>query len=263
MVEWSFSRKGNYSVGNTSLEGKTALVTGGSRGIGKAVSLKLASMGARVVVNYASSQNAAQEVADSICEAGGEAMTLKFDVADSQEVSEGFKQIAARFGSCEVLVNNAGIAMDSLLMRCKDEDWSRIIQTNLGGCFYCARAASKFMMKARFGRIVSISSVIGEMGNAGQSAYSASKSGIFGLTKSLARELGSREITVNAVTPGYIETDMTSGIDDERRQSLLNSIALGRLGSGADVAELVGFLASPQAGYITGQVIGVNGGLYM
>lgn len=245
------------------LEGRVALVTGGSRGIGRAISLKLASEGAKVAVNYSRSADKAEEVVAQIKEAGGEAFSIGFDVSDEEKAKEGVAEVVKKFGSLDILVNNAGIASDGLLMRTKSSDWQRTIDVNLSSCFYLSKAVSRPMMKAKYGRIINISSVIGEMGNAGQVAYAASKSGIFGLTKSIARELGSRAITVNAVTPGFIETDMTSDMTEERVEAMTSQIPLGRLGSVSDIAELVSFLAKPSAGYITGQVVGVNGGMYM
>jgi len=245
------------------LEGRVALVTGGSRGIGRAISIKLASEGAKVAVNYSRSAEKADEVVAIIKEAGGEAFSIGFDVSDDEKAKEGIATVVEKFGSLDILVNNAGIASDGLLMRTKTSDWQRTIDVNLSSCFYLSKAATRPMMKAKYGRIINISSVIGEMGNAGQVAYAASKSGIFGLTKSIARELGSRAITVNAITPGFIETDMTADMTEERVEAMTSQIPLGRLGSVDDIAELVTFLAKPSAGYITGQVIGVNGGMYM
>ena len=242
---------------------KVALVTGGSRGIGRAVSLKLAECGASVAVNFQSSQGPAEEVVEEIRKAGGEAEAFGFDVSDDSAVDASVKEILERFGRLDILVNNAGVADDGLLVRTKKEHWERTLGINLSGSFFCARAAAKSMMRAKSGRIINISSVIGEMGNAGQAAYSASKAGLLGLTKSMARELGSRGITVNAVTPGYIETDMTSGLSDDHTAGILAQVPLGRLGKAEDVAELVSFLASASAAYITGQVIGINGGMYM
>ncbi len=248
---------------NLPLAGQVALVTGAGRGIGRSVALKLASLGAAVAVNYSRSETQAKEVAAEVERLGCAASTVCFDVADEESVEAGVKQVLAAHGAVDILVNNAGIAVDGLLVRTKLEDWRRIIDINLTGSFLCARAVAKSMMKSRRGRIINISSVIGEMGNAGQVAYAASKSGVFGLTKSLAKELGSRSITVNAITPGYIRTEMTAGMSEEQTAQLLAAISLGRLGESEDVAELVAFLASPAAGYITGQIIAVNGGLYM
>lgn len=246
-----------------SLEGQVALVTGGSRGIGRAICEELADLGASIAINYAKNEAAAQEVAESVAKRGSSAMIVGFDVAHEAGVDAGVKAVLERFSRLDILVNNAGIAIDGLLVRTKTDDWMRTINTNLSGCFLTARAVAKPMMKGRYGRIINVSSVIGEIGNAGQAAYSASKSGLFGLTKSLARELGSRNITVNAVTPGYIVTDMTKAMTDEQTQQIMQQLPLGRLGEAADVAKLVAFLASPGAGYVTGQIIGVNGGLHM
>ena len=246
------------------LQGQVALVTGGGRGIGSAVCERLASLGAAVAVNYSRSADSANELVKRIETAGGRALAVQFDVSDEEGVERGIKQIVEQLGGLDILVNNAGIAIDGLILRTKAEDWKRTIDINLTGAFLCSRAASKIMVKAKKGgRIINISSVIGEMGNAGQVAYSASKSGLFGLTKSLARELGSRAVTVNAITPGYIETEMTSGMSEEQVTALLQQIPLGRIGQSDDVAELVAFLAQPAAGYITGEIIAVNGGMHM
>lgn len=245
------------------LSGSLAVVTGGSRGIGRAVCLALANKGARVVVNYASNRDAADEVVKCIVDAGGEAFAYGFNVAESDAVSQAFEEIITEHGSVGVLVNNAGIAVDGLLVRTSDADWQRTLDVNLTGSFLCARAAVRSMIKARQGRIVNISSVIGLMGNAGQCAYAATKSALFGVTKSLARELAGRSITVNAVAPGFIETDMTSVMTEAQREAILQQIPLSRLGRAEDVANLVAFLASEQGGYITGQVLSVNGGLHM
>lgn len=246
------------------LQGQVALVTGGGRGIGSAVCERLASLGAAVAVNYSRSSDSANELVKRIETAGGRALAVQFDVSDEEGVERGIKQIVEQLGGLDILVNNAGIAIDGLILRTKAEDWKRTIDINLTGAFLCSRAASKIMVKAKKGgRIINISSVIGEMGNAGQVAYSASKSGLFGMTKSLARELGSRAVTVNAITPGYIETEMTSGMSEEQVTALLQQIPLGRIGQSDDVAELVAFLAQPAAGYITGEIIAVNGGMHM
>ena len=245
-------------------EGKqVALVTGGSRGIGRAVCKTLAASGAHVFINYASRADAAEETASMCREAGGVADVIGFDIADSDAVNEAISSIKEKAGSLDVLVNNAGIAQDGLFVRIKDEDWHKVINVNLSGAFYCARAAAKIMMKARKGRIVNISSVVGQMGNAGQVSYVSAKSGMIGFTKALARELASRNITVNAVAPGFIETDMTAALDDKLKEEHFKTIPLGRYGSGEDIAEAVKYLVSDHAGYITGQVLAVNGGMYM
>ena len=240
------------------LEGKVALVTGGSRGIGRAICIALAKQGATVWVNYSSGKAAADETC-KLCE--GNARAIGFNVGNSESVDQAFSEIQKESGRLDILVNNAGITCDGLFIRFKNEDWDRVIQTNLTGAFYCSRAASKLMLKQRSGTMINISSIVGEMGNAGQAAYVASKAGLIGLTKSLARELSSRSITVNAITPGFIETDMTQGLDEKVRAEHMKAIPLGRYGSVDDVANAVIFLAG-QA-YITGHVLSVNGGMYM
>lgn len=244
------------------MKGHVALVTGASRGIGKAISLKLAAEGVFVVATATSEAGAAETVAAIVAE-GGAARAVKLDVTNSAEVEALFKEIIAGQGRLDILVNNAGITKDGLMMRMKDDDWDAVIDTNLKGSFNCMREASKIMTKARYGRIVNISSVVGEMGNPGQANYCASKAGLFGLTKSAARELAKRNITVNAVAPGFIETDMTAVLPEKSREALLQNIPMERLGTADDVAHAVGFLVSPQAGYITGQILSVNGGMYM
>ncbi len=245
------------------LAGKVAVVTGGSRGIGKTVCVALAREGAHVYVNYSSNEALAIETVNMCKEAGGTAELLPFNVASSDEVDAAFEKVKGEKGELHILVNNAGIAKDGLFIRMKNEDWDKTIGINLNGAFYCARAATKIMMKARWGRIINMSSVVGEMGNAGQAAYVSSKAGLIGLTKTLARELGSRSITVNAIAPGFIETDMTAALPENVKAEHFKGIALGRYGSTDDIAELTAFLASDKSAYITGQVIGVNGGLYM
>lgn len=246
------------------LEGKVALVTGGSRGIGSEIAKLMAESGAKVIINYSSNKTKAEELAEEITKLGGvQPSCLGFDVGNEEQVETAYKSILSENSKLDILVNNAGVTGDNLILRMKLEEWERVIRTNLTGMFLCTRAAIKPMMKARYGRVINISSVIGEMGNAGQSSYAASKSGVFGFTKSLAKEVGSRGITVNAVTPGFIKTDMTAEMTEDQIKPLLDSIPLGMLGEASDVASLVSFLASPQARYITGQIIGVSGGLYM
>lgn len=244
-----------------SLAGKVALVTGGSRGIGRCICVALAKAGAKVFINYASNSLAAEETV-KLCPEGS-AELLGFDVSSSASVEAAFDTIKQKAGKLDILVNNAGITSDGLLIRMKDEDWKRTLAINLDGAFYCGRAASKMMMKARSGRIINISSVVGEMGNVGQVAYVSSKAGLIGMTKAMARELAARGVTVNAVAPGYIETDMTKDLGAELRTQLEANIPFGRTGQPEEVAAAVAFLASDMAGYITGQVIGVNGGMYM
>lgn len=243
--------------------GKIALVTGGSRGIGRAICINLAKAGAHVYVNYTSNSAAAEETVAACKEFSVNAWPIQFDVASSESVDAAFDTIKAQSQRLDILVNNAGIAHDGVTIRVKDEDWNRVLATNLSGAFYCARAAAKLMMKQRQGRIVNISSVVGEMGNPGQAAYVSSKSGLIGLTKALAKELASREITVNAVTPGFIETDMTNDLDPRLKEEHFKAIPLSRYGQANDVAAAVTFLSGAEAGYITGQIIGVNGGMYM
>ena len=247
----------------TTLANKVALVTGGSRGIGRGICIKLAQCGATVFVNFSSRQDAADEVVNVIRDNGGKAFAIGFNVDDSSAVDAAVSKIIEQEKRLDILVNNAGISIDSLAMRMSDENWKRVLDVNLSGSFYCSRAAIKPMMKARSGRIINISSVIGRMGNAGQAAYSASKAGVIGMTKSLAKELASRNITVNAIAPGYIATDMTSSIAPEYKDKLVQVIPLGRLGEVEDLVESVAFLASDGAKYITGQVLGVDGGMYM
>ena len=244
------------------LSKKIAVVTGGSRGIGAAIAEKLGTLGFHVVVNYVSNEAKAHEVVKLIEQKGGSATAMRFDVSHETEVSDAFEKIAA-LGTLSVLVNNAGISEDGLILRLKTASLERTIQTNLVSAILCAKEAARLMMKARQGSIIQISSVVGEMGNAGQVAYSAAKAGMIGLTKSLAKELASRQIRVNAITPGYIETDMTQNLNDAQRSAITEKIPLGILGSPSDIAEMVGFLSVDASKYITGQVLGVNGGLYI
>jgi 3-oxoacyl-[acyl-carrier protein] reductase len=244
------------------LQGQVAVVTGASRGIGRATALKLAAAGASVVVTATSAQGA-QKTADEITSAGGKALAVKVDVSVTGEVEALFKEALAAFGKVDILVNNAGITKDGLLLRMKDADWDAVIDVNLKGAFTCTREAAKLMSKARYGRIINVSSVVGEMGNPGQANYCASKAGMIGLTKSVARELARRNVTVNAVTPGFIETDMTSELSEKAKEGLQEQIPMGRLGSAEDIANAVLFLASDAGSYITGHVLSVNGGMYM
>lgn len=244
-------------------ESKVVLVTGASRGIGRSVAHAFARGGYLVLVNFRSGAEAAEETVSLCSDSDGQAKAMQFDVADPEQVDAAFRTIKDEFGGLDVLVNNAGISRDGLLARFKNEDWDATIGTNLSGAFYASRAAAKLMIRAKSGSIINMSSVVGEMGNAGQAAYVSAKAGLLGLTKALARELASRNITVNAITPGFIETDMTAALDDKVRQGHLDSIPLSRYGQPDEIAALAVFLASEQARYITGQVVGVNGGLYM
>lgn len=248
---------------NKKFVGRVAVVTGGSRGIGRAVAVRLASEGARVFVNYSSRSDAAEETVGLCAAAGGVAESIGFDVSSSAAVDEAMSAIREKAGSLDILVNNAGMSKDGLFVRMKDEDWDQTLSVNLNGAFYCARAAARFMMKARYGRIINMSSIVGEMGNAGQVPYVSSKAGLIGLTKAIARELASRSVTVNAITPGFIETDMTGALDEKVKSHHMEAIPLGRFGKAEEVAALVSFLAGEESAYITGQVIGINGGMYM
>ena len=245
------------------LTGKVALVTGGSRGIGRSAAIALAKRGAHVLINYVSNEAAAREVADLIQAGGGKAELVQFDVGNSEAAEKSIAEVAKRIGRLDVLVCSAGISIDGLLLRLKDDDFDRILSINVKGAVACARAATKVMMRARTGRVIFLSSVVGEMGNAGQTAYSASKAALLGVTKSLARELASRSITVNAITPGFIDTDMTGALTDEQRASINSAIPLGRTGKPEEIAAAVVYLASDEAAYITGQALRVNGGMYM
>ncbi|PMB52964.1 beta-ketoacyl-ACP reductase [Fischerella thermalis CCMEE 5201] len=243
------------------LQGKVAIITGASRGIGRAIARELAKFGASVVVNYASSSQAADELVSEITQAGGSAIALAADVSKEEQVDALINAAIEKFNRVDILVNNAGITRDTLLLRMKPEDWQAVIDLNLTGVFLCTRAASKIMLKQRSGRIINITSVAGLMGNPGQANYSAAKAGVIGFTKTVAKELASRGITVNAVAPGFIATDMTSNLDAE---GILKYIPLGRYGQPEDIAGMVRFLAAdPAAGYITGQVFNVDGGMVM
>ena len=244
-------------------EGKTAIVTGGSRGIGRAVCLELARGGANVVLCYAGNEAAAQKTVEDVEAEGGKALALRCDVTDAAQVDALAVAAVERFGRIDILVNNAGITRDNLLMRMSEADFDAVIAANLKGAFLCMKAVSRLMLKQRYGRIVNLSSVVGLRGNAGQVNYAASKAGVIGMTKSLAKELASRGVTVNAVAPGFIETDMTAALSDSARLLAQGSIPMSRLGTPEDVAKAVAFLASDEAAYITGAVIHVDGGLYM
>ena len=242
---------------------KVALVTGASRGIGKACAIHLADLGARVVVNYAHNPAKAEQVVARIQEKGGEATAIPADVSSQEDVEAMIKKTVDIYGSLDILVNNAGINRDRLLLRMKEEDWDSAINTNLKGVFLVTKAAARYMMKQREGRIINISSVIGIAGNAGQANYAASKAGVIGFSRSVARELASRNILVNVIAPGFIDTDMTEALNDQAKEGILSRIPLKRYGKPEDVAYLAGFLASEESSYLTGQVIHVDGGMIM
>ena len=245
------------------LDGKVALVTGGSRGIGRACAEALAAQGATVVVNYVKGEAAAREVAESITKAGGKAEIAGFDVADTAATESALDEVIKRHGKIDILVANAGIAIDGLLLRLKDDELDRLWATNVKGALTCARVAVKSMLRARTGRVIFLSSVVGEMGNVGQTAYAATKAAILGATKSIAREVASRNITANAVAPGFIDTDMTSHMQEGMKDQLNKAIPLGRTGTAKEIAAAVVYLASDEAAYVTGQVLRVNGGMYV
>ena len=245
------------------LAGKIAIVTGGSRGIGRATSIALAQAGALVLVNYRSNEEAARETVRLIEAAGGQAELIPFDVTDPDSVDRSIKEALGRHGRIDILINNAGIAIDQLLLRVSAKDLEMTWATNVNGAVYCAKACIRPMMKKRWGRIINLSSVVAESGNAGQAVYSSSKAALLGLTRSLAREYASRGITVNAVAPGFIETDMTADLPEAARQGIVDQTPLGRIGRPEEVAAAVVFLASEEAGYITGQVVRVNGGMHV
>lgn len=245
------------------LKDKCAIVTGAGRGIGKAIALKLADLGSNIVINYRNSEKEARELVAEIEKKGVSALMVQADVSNFKECETLIKAAVEKFGKIDILVNNAGITKDTLILRMKEEDFDTVIQTNLKGTFNCIKHCSHVMLKQKFGKIINISSVIGLVGNAGQANYAASKAGIIGLTKSVAKELGSRGITVNAVAPGFIETDMTEKLSDKIKNTLIDGIPLKRLGNPKDVANMVAFLASDDANYITGQVLNVDGGMVM
>lgn len=245
------------------LDGKIALVTGGSRGIGRAIALRLAEEGAKVAINYAGNQTAAEEVKAIIEQHGGTAMIVQTDVSDSTAAAEMVARVHEELGGLDILVNNAGITRDTLLVRMKDEDFDAVINTNLKGIYACTKAAAKFMTKQRRGRIVNLSSVVGEIGNIGQTNYAAAKAGVIGFSKAAAKEFAARHVTVNVVAPGFIDTDMTAVLKDSIREKLIEGIPLGALGKPEHVADAVLFLVSDAASYITGQVLNVDGGMVM
>ncbi len=245
------------------LESKVALVTGGSRGIGRATAIKLASLGAKVVINYNRSKEAAEEVVRAISEAGGEAVVAPGDVSTKEGAENAVNTALNTWGRIDILVNNAGITRDTLLMRMSEEDWEAVIDTNLKGAYLCSKLAVRSMLRNRWGRIINISSVVGLVGNVGQANYASAKAGLLGLTKSIAREFGSKNITANAIAPGYIETDIVAALSEDIKKAILSQIPAGRYGKPEEVAELVAFLASDKAAYINGQTINIDGGMVM
>jgi 3-oxoacyl-[acyl-carrier protein] reductase len=246
-----------------SLPGQVALVTGASRGIGRAIALALAGAGAYVIVNYRGNRTAADATLGAIIEQGGRGELAQFDVGSESQIEQAVKKIVDGRNKVDILVNNAGVTADNLLMRISAADWDEVVGTNLKGTILCTKVVSRYMIRQRSGRILNISSVAGQMGNAGQSLYAASKAGIIGFTKTIARELASRNVTANVIAPGFIETEMTAKLSDQQRERFLQLIPLGRFGTCQEVADMVVFLAGEKAGYITGQVFSVNGGLYM
>jgi len=244
-------------------DGKTAIVTGASRGIGREIAILLGKEGARVAVNYSGSKEKAEEVVELIKQSGGDAFAIQANVSDADQVKQMIDETLKTFGSIDMLVNNAGITRDSLLMRMKEDEWDDVININLKGVFLCTKAVTRQMMKQRAGKIVNLASIVGVIGNPGQANYVAAKAGVIGLTKTTAKELASRNITVNAVAPGFITTDMTEALPEDVKEQMLGSIPLGKLGSAEDVAGAVAFLLSNDANYITGQTIHVDGGMVM
>jgi 3-oxoacyl-[acyl-carrier protein] reductase len=245
------------------LEGKVALVTGGSRGIGRACCEALAEQGAKVAVNYVKGEAAAREVADGIAAKGGSAEIVGFDVADTKATEVAMDELIKRHGRLDILVANAGIAIDGLLLRLKDEDLMRLFEVNVKGALTCARVATKAMMRAKTGRVIFLSSVVGEMGNVGQTAYAATKAALIGASKSIAREFASRHITVNVVAPGFIDTEMTQGMNEQLKEQMLQAVPLGRTGQAREIGAACAYLASDEAAYVTGHVLRVNGGMYV
>ena len=247
----------------TRLDGQVALVTGASRGIGRAIAERLARAGAAVIINFVQNQAAAEEVLEQIQADGGQAALCRFDVGDGNAVTTAVQEVLERQGKIDILVNNAGMSIDTLLVRLKADEWTQVLNANLTGVFLCTKAVTRSMLRQRSGRVINLTSVVAQTGNAGQAAYSAAKAGVIGFTKTMAKELASRSITVNAVAPGFIETDMTMSLPEEAKTGYLSHIPVGRWGTVEEVADVVAFLANPRAGYITGQVINVNGGMYM
>ena len=243
------------------LTGKIAIVTGASRGIGRQIAKTLAEQGAAVIVNYCGSEQAANETVEQITASGGTAKAYQADVSDYTQAADMMNDVVKEYGRIDILINNAGITRDNLILKMNDEDFMKVINTNLTGTFNCVKHASKIMLKQKYGRIVNMASIVGIYGNAGQANYAASKAGVIGMTKSVAKELGSGNITVNAIAPGYIGTDMTDSLPDAAKEKITSAIAMKRMGTVEDVANLAAFLASDNASYITGQVIGVDGGM--
>ena len=245
------------------MKGQTAIVTGGAKGIGKSIAIALAKKGCNIVINYNSSSEAAIKTANEIKELGVDALCVQANVSDSADCAKLFKEALTLTGKVDILVNNAGITRDTLALRMSDEDFDAVIKTNLYGTFYCMREAYKLMLRAKYGRIISLTSVVGLHGNAGQANYAASKAGIIGLTKSFAKELAAKNVTINAVAPGFIDTDMTAAMTDNAKAAAVGAIPAKRMGNVEDIANTVAFLASSEAGYITGQIISIDGGMSM